>query len=112
MASDCIFCKIIAGDIPAQIIKETDDILVIKDIQPKAPTHFLIIPKKHSTSLADMSDADAALMGKLLLVARDLAKNLPGSPAFRVVTNSGKEVGQSVFHTHFHFLAGRKMSDL
>jgi histidine triad (HIT) family protein len=111
MAADCIFCKIIAREIPTQVIKETDDVLVIQDRMPKAPTHYLIIPKKHSTNIAHFSDADAHIAGNLLLMARNLSQELPGSQAFRLIANSGKEVGQSVFHTHLHFLAGKSMSD-
>ena len=111
MASDCIFCKIISKKIPAQIIKETDDVLVIQDRMPKAPIHYLIIPKKHSESVADLHDEDAHLAGNILLMARDLSRGLSESPSFRLIANSGKDVGQSVFHTHFHFLSGKQFTD-
>lgn len=102
---DCIFCKIIKKVIPAAIIKETDDIIVIKDINPKAPIHYLIIPKKHIETVQDLSQEDQQLAGSLLLMAKELQQDLNGG-GFRLHINSGKDVGQIVPHLHFHFLAG------
>lgn len=108
--STCVFCRVIAKEIPSNVVHETDDILVIKDIAPKAPLHYLIIPKKHTKSVVELTDQDSELAGKMLLVARDIAKK-KNIQSFRIVANTGTESGQSVFHTHLHFLAGKLMQD-
>ncbi|BDC34251.1 histidine triad nucleotide-binding protein [Candidatus Dependentiae bacterium Noda2021] len=104
----CIFCDIIKKTLPSQIVAETDDVLVIKDISPKAPIHYLLLPKKHIKDLRDLTLDDAKLAGNLLLMAAMLAEK--ENTAFRLVVNNGAEAGQVVFHAHVHFLAGKKMS--
>ncbi|MBI5883868.1 MAG: histidine triad nucleotide-binding protein [Elusimicrobia bacterium] len=108
--SDCLFCKIVSRQIPAQIVFEDDLAVVFKDINPQAPTHVLIIPKKHLSSLADSADDDAGLLGHLQLVARRIAKEHGLTKGFRVVTNNGQGAGQSVDHLHYHLLGGRAMT--
>jgi len=110
MADDCIFCKIIRREIPSKIIAENDDILVIQDIAPKAPTHYLIIPKKHIADVRSLSEADAHLFGNVMLMAKELSSKMNNAP-FRLIINNGPEVGQSVFHSHVHYIAGKKMTD-
>ena len=106
--SDCLFCKIRDGQIPANIVYRDDRALAFKDIGPKAPFHDLVIPLEHVESLADTSEADAALLGHLMLVAARVARESGlGDKGFRVVTNSGVSAGQTVFHLHLHVLAGR-----
>ncbi len=112
MAKECIFCRIIAYEIPSTFVKETDDIIVIKDVNPKASVHYLIIPKKHIQDVQSFADKDIGLAGKLLLMARDLSKTLSGSSDFKLVVNSGKQAGQCIFHVHFHFLAGKQFDKL
>lgn len=103
---DCVFCKIVAGEIPTDKIYEDEDIIAFNDLDPQAPIHFLVIPKKHITSLATLDESDSDLVAKIMLVIQKLAKenNLEG---YRVVTNIGEDGGQSVPHLHFHVLGGR-----
>jgi histidine triad (HIT) family protein len=106
--SDCVFCRIAAGEAPAAIVHEDDEIVAFRDIHPQAPVHLLIVPRRHVASLGDVGDGDAALLGRMLLVARDLAaREGIDARGFRVVTNRGRGAGQSVLHLHFHLLGGR-----
>ena len=108
----CIFCKIVAGELPAQVIWQDDDILVIKDIHPKAPIHYLIIPKKHSRDLLDTS-LENSLSHKLFVkTPQYLAQTVPGAEAFNLIVNNGAGAGQVIFHLHAHFLAGKKLFNL
>ena len=109
MVADCIFCKIIHGDIPAKKIAQNDHVIVIQDIAPKAPVHYLVIPKKHIQDVASLGPEDIHLAGELFHMASHLAQNLSGSQAFRLITNNGSDAGQTVFHLHIHFLAGKQM---
>lgn len=104
MIENCIFCKIIAKKIPAQIIEETSELLVITDINPKASIHYLIIPKKHLKNINDFENTDESLAGKMLLMAKELGKKVPFH-AYRLVINNEAQAGQIVFHSHIHFLA-------
>jgi histidine triad (HIT) family protein len=104
--TDCIFCQIISGKIKSEKLYEEDDILVIKDINPKAKYHFLIIPKKHIESLQKITPADRDLLGNMLMLSQKLAMKLKVlDDGFKIVINNGKESGQIVFHMHMHFLA-------
>lgn len=107
MESNCIFCKIIAGQLPSKVITETKDIIVIDNIAPKTPIHYLIIPKKHFSDITALAQEDAVLVGEMVLMAKTLSEKLPGSQDFRLSVNNGSDAGQSVFHLHFHFLAGK-----
>jgi histidine triad (HIT) family protein len=107
--SDCIFCKIGAKELPAKLIYEDADIFAFDDIHPQSPTHLLICPRKHMVSLDDASQEDAALLGKMLLVAKKLAAERKISGGYRTVINNGAGAGQSVDHLHLHVLGGRAM---
>jgi histidine triad (HIT) family protein len=104
-----VFQKIIDGEIPAQKVYEDADVLAFRDVAPQAPFHVLVIPKRPIRSLAEAGAGDAALLGKLLLVASQVAREA-GIEGYRVVTNIGEDGGQSVLHLHFHVLGGRRLS--
>lgn len=107
---DCIFCKISKGEIPSEKVYEDEEILAFKDINPAAPIHVLIIPKKHITNLMEVSDQDHQLMGKITVVMQKVAKQLGvDEKGFRIICNCGPDSGQEVMHLHFHLLAGRTM---
>jgi histidine triad (HIT) family protein len=107
--SDCLFCKIINGDIPASKLYEDDDVLAFWDIAPQAPKHFLVIPKKHISGINKAEEADQQLLGKLMTIAARLAQEEGIGENFRAVVNTGEEAGQTVFHIHMHVLGGRSM---
>jgi histidine triad (HIT) family protein len=109
--SSCIFCKIINGEIPGKKIHEDDLVVVIEDIAPAAPRHFLILPRKHIASVLDLSVEDDALVGHVHRVAAQIARDLGfAETGFRLVTNTNADGGQTVFHIHFHLLAGRQLT--
>ncbi len=110
MSQECIFCKIIAGDIPAKLLYEDDEVLAFNDISPQAPTHILVIPKTHISGPAALTDADQALMGKLVKTGTTLAEQAGLQDGFRLVMNNGERAGQTVFHLHLHVLGGRPMT--
>ncbi|HYD39680.1 MAG TPA: histidine triad nucleotide-binding protein [Anaeromyxobacter sp.] len=109
--SDCLFCKLVAGQIPARIVHQDDDTVAFEDINPQAPTHLLVIPKKHIPTLNDLSPADDAIAGKLLRVAAELAAERGiAVEGWRAVMNTNRGAGQTVFHIHLHVLGGRAMT--
>jgi len=109
MGDDCIFCRIVAGQIPAQRLHDDDQVMAIRDINPQAPVHVLILPKRHIATLMD-ADGTPALYGRIVEVARALAQSLGiADKGFRLLTNCGPEGGQAVPHVHFHLLGGRSM---
>ncbi len=106
---DCLFCRIVAGEIPAKKLYEDDLSIAFADIHPQAPTHFLVIPKQHANSLAQVSAADKELLGHLTYVATELAARENLQKGFRIVINTGPDGGQTVDHLHLHVLGGRAM---
>ena len=106
---DCLFCKIIAGEIPSNKVYEDDEILAFNDVAPQAPVHFLIVPKKHMASLDDTTDEDAALLAHIMLKIKDIAKDLGLENGYRVVINTGEDGMQSVKHLHVHVLGKRRL---
>jgi histidine triad (HIT) family protein len=107
---DCIFCKIAGGEVPAKIIHRDDDVIAIEDLNPQAPSHTLVIPVPHHATIADLTQAEPALAGRLIGVASRLGADRGGEQGFRLVVNTGEYGGQTVGHVHVHVLAGRRMS--
>ncbi len=112
MLDSCIFCKIINKQIPSTVVYETDDILVIKDLYPKAPIHYLIMPKEHYQDIQSIPDKNMDLACSMLSAAKKLSQDLSGSGDFKLVVNSGAAAGQKVFHVHMHFLAGKQLGEI
>ncbi len=107
---DCLFCKIIKNEIPSKTVYDDDEILAFEDVNPQAPVHILVIPKKHISTPLDMEKEDNELIGRLFQVANKLAKDRGvAERGFRLVMNCNREAGQTVFHLHLHLLAGRAM---
>jgi len=108
--TSCLFCRIVAREIPAEILRESDRVLAFRDIDPKAPTHILLIPKEHLESLADIEDGHGAMMADIAQAATHLARTEGiDQTGWRLVSNVGPDAGQAVFHLHFHLLGGRPM---
>lgn len=112
---DCIFCKIIQKEIPSKIIKETEHVFVVQDLHPKAPYHYLILPKKHIININYLEDADLFYVLEMTKVIKEISKDIQKEKgltepfAFNLISNNGAQAGQSVFHMHWHFLAGKDL---
>lgn len=107
---DCLFCKIIDGKIPAQKVFEDDEVIAFRDVNPQAPTHILLVPRRHITTLNDLTPTDVTLVGKLLLQAKTLAEQEGiAEGGYRTVFNCNRDGGQSVYHIHLHLLGGRAL---
>ena len=108
--TDCIFCKIAAGEIPTTKVYDDGEVLAFRDINPEAPVHLLVIPRRHIATLNDLTEADAALIGRLYLAAKQVATELGvAENGYRTVINCNRDAGQIVFHVHMHLLAGREL---
>jgi histidine triad (HIT) family protein len=108
---NCLFCKIAEGQIPSKIVYQDEDVVAFEDVNPQAPYHILLIPRRHITSMADLTEEDGPLLARLFMVAAKLAHKLGfDESGYRFVTNVGPDAGQSVFHLHFHLLGGRKFA--
>jgi histidine triad (HIT) family protein len=109
--SDCMFCKFVSGELQADVVFETEKVLAFRDINPQAPTHILIVPRKHVATINELTESDAEEVGKLFLVAKDLAKTEGfEKDGYRVVMNCNAAAGQTVFHLHLHLLGGRNFT--
>ncbi|WP_233492498.1 histidine triad nucleotide-binding protein [Blastococcus sp. TF02A-30] len=112
--TDCLFCRMVAGDIPADVVHDTDRVLAFRDINPQAPTHVLVIPKEHHATVGALAGADPVLLADVVAAAHAVARQEGlvsdgAEPGYRLVTNTGPAAGQSVHHLHFHVLGGRDL---
>ena len=107
--SECIFCRIVQGTAPSSIVYQDDEITAFRDIHPQAPVHILIIPNRHITNVSYVEPGDIGVLGKMFLIARQLAAQEKIADGYRLVINSGPMAGQSVYHLHMHLLGGRRM---
>ncbi len=111
--TDCLFCRIASGDIPSDRVLETDGLLAFRDINPQTPVNVLVIPKKHIATVDDLDEEDGALVGDMVLAARDIARDLGIADAgYRLIVNCREHGGQEVLHIHLHILGGRKLGAL
>lgn len=108
-APDCLFCRIVAGEVPATVVHETERTVAFRDVTPQAPTHVLVVPREHHVDLAAVSDADPALLGEVLATAVAVARQEGLDGGYRLVANTGPDAGQSVHHLHVHVLGGRAL---
>ena len=108
-SGDCLFCRIVAGEIPADLVLSTDHVVAFRDISPVAPTHVLVVPREHRTDAAATAAADSGAVGRLVAAAAEVASR-EGLEDYRMVFNTGAGAGQSVFHTHLHVLGGRDLA--
>jgi histidine triad (HIT) family protein len=109
MSQDCLFCKIVAGELPSEAVYQDKHVYAFRDINPLAPTHVLIVPRRHIASLREVQDGDGDILGRLLLAASQIAEQEGLPNGYRVLTNVGPDSGQVVFHLHFHLLGGHKL---
>ena len=110
LSTDCVFCRIASRELPAEILHETETVVAFRDLEPKAPTHILIIPKEHVESVAEVEDRHGGMLADIAQAAAHLADTEGLQGGWRLVTNVGPDAGQSVFHLHVHLLGGRRMS--
>jgi len=112
MAEECIFCRIVAGEVPGDIVYQDEDFLAFRDISPQAPTHLLVIPKTHITSSAELTGGQQGLVGRLIIIAKNLAeKEGIAERGYRLVINCGPDGGQVVPHLHLHLIGGKRLED-
>ena len=108
---ECLFCRIVKGELPSRIVYENEEVVAFEDVHPQAPTHILVVPRRHVATLNDVTPEDRQLLGAIVLAASDVARDRKiSSSGFRLVCNTNRGAGQSVFHLHFHLLGGRTMA--